>query len=182
MSDMRLPFQRLSQQLQRTFAYRVTLDAAGIERRIVDFFPWQTGTHSISLSLEKPKVRLNEAENRIHLLTDLVIGLPGQIHASGHVEVAGSLVYQADAGAFLFDKPEICQFSVMSIPSRYMLPLRRIMSKFLARHLTNLPVYSFNQQNLQHRLAKTVLKKVEIKNNKLEIRFSLINAVPEVRH
>lgn len=178
---MQLPFQRLSKQLRRAFAYRITLDAAGIERRIAGFFPLQTRTHGISLSLEKPKVRLSEANNRIHLLTDLVIGLPGQIRASGHVEIAGSLVYQADAGAFFFDNPEICQFSVMSIPSRYMIPLQRIMSNFLARRVTNIPVYTFKRQNLQHRVAKTILKTVEIKNNKLEISCSLLTTAPEIR-
>ena len=169
---MRTSIQHIGRHLVRSLSYRVTLSQEKIEQRVNGLFPLETGRHGISLKLENPEIRLNEAENRIHLLTDVNIILPGQLHASGHLEAAGSLVYDPAEGAFFFDNPEICQFSVLSIPSRYMFPLKKLMTTFLARYVAGIPVYKFQGNSLKHRLAKAVLKDVEVHRGRLEIRFS----------
>ena len=165
--------QRLSYPLIRALAYRITINESTLESWIQTFFPLETGRPGLSLRLENPKIRLYEPENRIHLFTDLVIQLPGKIVAPGHMEMAGTLIYASAEGAFFIDNPEICQFSVLSIPPRYLKPVQLLLSGILTAYIADTPIYKFQESSIKHRLAKTVFKTVEIHNGSLKVKFAL---------
>ncbi len=168
-----IALQQLSRHIVRSLAYRVALNESSLEERLASYFPLEAKKLGVGIVLHNPKIRLNELENRIHLQLDLAISLPGNASSSGYIEMAGSLLYVAQEGAFYIDDPEICEFSVLSIPSRYLTPLRVLVRAVLTRYVANRPVFKFKEGNIKHRLAKAVFKTVEVHKGKLRVRFAL---------
>jgi hypothetical protein len=171
-----LPFSlpAISQRIVRALAYRLALTAEALEQQIAEFFPLEARKWGIGLYLYDPRVKLDEIGNRIHLHTQLEVILPGQLKARGYLEMAGTLVYVPAEGAFYIDRPEICDFSLLSIPSRYLTPVRVMVRSVLSRFVVNLPVYKFRDNSLRHRLARAVVRTVEIDKGKLRVRFATI--------
>ena len=164
---------QISRSVVRTLAYRIALNESGLESQIQHFFPMKMKKLGTTIILSDPKIRLCEVHNRIHLLAQLTVELPGNFSTSGQIELAGTLLYVAQEGAFYLDNPVICQFSILSIPSRYLSPIKLLVQNILSRYVQEKPLYKFRSNSFKHKLAKLVFRTVEVRKGKLRVRFAL---------
>ncbi len=163
----------ITRHIVRALTYKLALSDRALEMHLGKFFPLETRKLGIYIQLSDPKVHLEESANRIHLKTRLEVRLPGQIKADGHLELAGTLIYVAEEGAFYLDNPEICDFSLLSIPRRYLTPVRALVRSVLTRFVTSMPLFKFRSNSLRHRLVRSVVRNVEVNRGKLRVRFAM---------
>ncbi|WP_020405967.1 DUF1439 domain-containing protein [Hahella ganghwensis] len=163
----------ISRHIVRALAYRLALTDKALERHLARFFPLEARKLGIYLQLSHPTVKLDERANRIHLRVNLLVRLPGQITTEGQLELSGNLVYDPEEGAFYLNRPEICEFSLGSIPRGYLTPVRVLVRSLLSRFVTSVPLFRFRSTSLKHRLVRSVVRNVEVHRGKLRVRFAL---------
>ncbi len=163
----------ISRHIVRALAYRLALTDKALERHLGRFFPLEARKLGIHILLCDPQVKLDERANRIHLRVRLQVRLPGQIKTEGQLELSGILVYDTDEGAFYLNQPEICEFSLGSIPTAYLAPVRVLVRSLLSRFVASVPLFRFRSTSLKHRLVRSVVRNVEVHRGKLRVRFAI---------
>ena len=78
---------------------------------------------------------LIEGKNEISLFTQVRLDAPNNISATGRAEIAGTLVYQANEGAFYLNYPQIIRIEIDQLDPGLM-PTMKKLAQRLGRNLS----------------------------------------------
>jgi len=126
----------------------------------------------VKVVLSQPEVDLSVGNNKIGVFSNIEVIAPGGIKAEGKAKFNGSLSYNAENHEFYFHNPEIISLESNSIPPKLMPKVKELAQTTASTYLAKKPVYKLNDKNLKHKLAKSVLESIEVKNNKLMVKLS----------
>lgn len=163
----------LSRQVVRGLVYRWALSDRDLERRLGLHFPIVTQRYLITLTLDRPRIELHEARNRIALAVDLHLHLPGGLTAFGQLHTESGLHYVPSQGAFYLIATDITDLSIRPLPRSYLKPIRLMIRAVLTRHFVEHPVFRFRNDSLRHRLVRQLVRDVEVRRGKLRVNFRL---------
>ena len=88
-------------------------------------------------------------------------------NAEGQIDFNGSLLYKPEKGAFYLSKIEIVQFSVNKENLLNRDKLQGTIETILNEFICDIPVYQLKQKDFKEKLAKLLLKKVRVENERL---------------
>ncbi|MDG9666588.1 DUF1439 domain-containing protein [Hahella sp. CR1] len=172
MQNLRLAWTyKISRSIVRALAYRLALTELDLQRYLTAHFPIETRKYLLGVRLHDPWVRLDDARNRIAVGARVELQLPGGFISTGVVEMEGVLSYSPQEGAFYLFDPQITDLQLHPIPGRYLKPARAAVRIALSRYVAGAPVFQFRMDSLRHRLARALVKNVEVRRGKLRVRF-----------
>ena len=87
--------------------------------------------------------------------------------------MTGTLEYNAKKGAFYFRNPSIVGLEVDHVEKKYMPKIKEIAELAMTKALSSYPVYTFKEDDVKHKLAKSTLKSVIVKDEALLVTLSL---------
>ena len=158
------------------------MEAAQAERRTVSLTPQQlTGQLGARfpqrrcllgfacMTLTDPVVRLVNGDPRLFVATRVSPDVGSQPFGAGVIEVAGKPRYDAAAGAFFIDAPEILRLEFPDLPSAYVAPATELSQGLLVDYLRQTPVWVLDEHDAQQALAKLVLRQVAVRGGRLEL-------------
>ncbi len=173
LADLQTRTLDIGRQIVRGLVYRLALSDAALSERLAQHFPIQMRKYLLTLTLMDPKVRLHDHSNRVALWVDLSLSLPGGITATGHIETEGEVVYVHEQGAFYLANPDITFFEIHPLPGNYLKPARYMIRALLTRFFSENPIFRFRESSWRHRLARTVVRNVEVRRGKLRVNFHI---------
>jgi hypothetical protein len=130
----------------------------------------------LRITLENPRLVLQENSDRIHVGLDAVLNITLEGNArplSGSVDVSGSLRYAHEQGAFYLVSPTIEQASIAGIPEKFIERVNSTISVLLSEYYATHPVYTLNTADIKQAGAKMVLKNVKVENSELVITLGI---------
>ena len=93
--------------------------------------------------------------------------------SQGSVFISGQIDYRPLGGEFYLKDTHIDNLNLQGI-SKERVKQVELMLEIIARGLlSKIPIYRLKEENLKHRLAKSMLKSVKINNGKMEIALEL---------
>lgn len=163
----------IGRNIVRSLVYRLALSDEALTRRLQEHFPIEMQKYLMTLTLMDPQVQLHDHRNRIAIWVDIRLVLPGGLTARGHIETEGEVIYVHHQGAFYLSQPDITVFELRPLPSNYLKPARYMIRVMLTRFFSEHAIFRFRESSIRHRMARSIVRNVEIRRGKLRVNFHL---------
>jgi len=154
------------------FSYTLEITKNTLQQKIAAMMPMERSKYFITVILSNPNVDLLEDNNRISISSDMSASIPGGIRGKGRATITGSIRYDNKQGAFYLDNPAIEKLHIDKVPDQYLPQVKAIAQKALSRSLSSRPLYQLKDNDLKQKLAKSLLKGIEVKNEILFVELS----------
>ncbi len=156
---------------------QVRISQAQIQARLDQRFPrTKTYLYVFQVTLEHPRVHLDNGSQRVGVTLDFVVGvgLGGEGNRfAGSLDFNSGLAYAPDSGGFFLTDPVIERLSVEGLPPRQTERLRGALSTAIAEHALSHPVYSLKATNIKQAAARLTLKSVVVDQGDLVLTMGL---------
>lgn len=150
------------------FTYTLELSEADLQTRITSLQPIKQQKFGITVIFTDIKIGLIQISDEISFSSPLEIHGSSGLKASGAVTMRGKLRYDENLGEFFLDAPVIDDFKVDGVTGSFLAQIKSI-TQFAARTiLVKNAIYKLDN-TLKQKLAKSLLKSVDVKNKKLFI-------------
>ena len=127
----------------------------------------------ITVEITSPKIELKDSENTLQMQANIAMRAPGNHQGSGKTTIAGTLSYNKKEGSFYFNQPTIIDLHVNNVADAYQPQIKQVTQIALSNAMQAFPVYTLKDDNVKHKLAKSTLDSVKVKNGKLAVTFTL---------
>ena len=149
----------------------VALEKEQIQEAIDKKMPYEKSLAFIfKLQARNTTVLLESGSNRIGASTDVLLNMKlndNDKNLGGYVRSDTGIRYDQKDFCFYLINPVVQELKIQGIPEKYTAVVTGSAKKLLEHYLLDIPVYKINDKNLKLKLAKAVLKKVDVVDGKL---------------
>ena len=160
------------------FSYKVELSEKKLQKKISAMMPMEASKYYFTVTLSEPEIELIEGRNEIGVFTHIEVVVPkikrAKIKGSGRTKITGSLSYESERCEFFFKNPVIEMLEIDKVSERYIPVVKSIVQFIAHKILAKFPVYRLKDENLKHKLAKSMLQSITVKDKKLLLELSLL--------
>ena len=156
-------------QMVSALDYTQEITEQEIQEKVSAFMPVVKKKYFVTVKISDPKIDLIKETDEVGILANIDASAPGGIKGSGEVMIQGSLDYDPKKGEFYFKNPKIVSLKIDQVPADFIPDIQALAQTALSKALATYPVYKFKDDDLKHRLAKSVLKSLKVQNEKLVI-------------
>ena len=160
------------------FSYTVELSEKRLQKKVSAMMPMEASKYYLTVTLSEPEIELIEGRNEIGVFTHIEVVVPkikrAEIKGSGRTKITGSLSYESERCEFFFKNPVIEMLEIDKVSERYIPVVKSIVQFIAQKILAKLPVYRLKDENLKHKLAKSMLQSITVKDKKLLLKLSLL--------
>lgn len=151
------------------FTFTKEFTEAELQQKIEAMMPLETQQLFMTIFITEPRLDLIEGSNQLSIQATA----PGGLQGNGTTHIMGEISYQPDEGAFYLHNPIILKLKIDGIQEIYQPEIKQIAQIALSEALLQQPVYKLDDDNLQHKLAKSKLESVLVKDEKLIVKFKM---------
>ncbi|MDH3327574.1 MAG: DUF1439 domain-containing protein [Gammaproteobacteria bacterium] len=159
--------------LALSFSYTLELSEKEVQTKIEAKMPFEKKKFFVSVVVSNPKIKLTNGDNKIGINADILVKLPGGIESTGKIFIEGGINYKPKTGEFFFVDPEVKKIEFDKLPEKYNPNVVKVVDVSVKKVLAKTPVYKFKDDDLKHKLAKSTLKSVNIKNGILALELGI---------
>lgn len=153
-------------------AYTVEFSEADIQEKVSAMMPLQRKRLFVTIIITQPVVKLLKNVNKISIKANLE-ALAGGHRGTGNMTITGALTYNKKNGTFHLKDPAISDMHIDRIQQQYQPVIKDIAQSAMAKTLASRPVYTLQDDNIRHKLAKSALESISVNDGKLVVVFSL---------
>lgn len=146
---------------------------AELQEKVSAMMPLEKKKGFITIVFSDPVVKLLKESNKIGIKTNMAAKIPGGIKGTGMAEITGSLSYNKDESTFHMLDPVITTMHIDKVPDKFQPKIKALAQKSLSKTMATRPIYKLRDDNMKHKLAKSTLKNISVKDGKLLVEFSL---------
>jgi hypothetical protein len=145
-----------------------------LQEKISAMMPIVQKNYFMTIVFDDPVIDLHETSNELSIRANIRAVAPGGIEGSGTTQISGSISYNPGLGTFHLKNPTIIDLQIDNIQKQYLPDIKKIAQIVLSNALANYPLYTLEDDNLKHHLAKSMLESVIVKDEKLQITLNLL--------
>ncbi len=150
------------------FTYTLELSEAELQTRITSAQPIQQQRFGMTIIFTDIKIGIVPVSDEISFSSPMDVIIPSDLKATGAVTMRGKLRYDENLGEFFLDAPVIDDIKVNGVTPSTLARIKPI-TQYAARAIvTKHSIYKFDN-SLNQKLAKALLKSVDVKNKTLFI-------------
>ena len=155
------------------FSYTLEISEAELQDKVNAMMPLEKKKFFVTTILTNPILDLIETKNEISISTNVEVKAPGNISGNGTVIFTGTLRYENDPGSFYFDNLNVVSLTIDQVPSETLPKIKKMLEFVAKKYLATKPVFTFKDDNLKHKLAKSTLKSIAVENETLKIELGI---------
>lgn len=158
----------------KTYELRIT--QAQLEQKLADKLPLTRSYPLWSVTLDRPRLHLNEESDRIQLGLDVTLALQaGAIRPpmQSEIDLSAGISYDQQLGAFFLTDPVIERLRLEGVEDKRMNVANVVLSKAIAAYFRERPIYTLSSSDQRQRLARMVLQQVKVENGGVVIVMGL---------
>jgi len=154
--------------------YTIKLSEAELQKKVEAMMPIEKKKLFFKVILSEPKIELVEGSNEVGIFTHIDIDSKLGIRGTGRAKITGVLSYNADLNEFFFKNSKIEKLEIDKVSQKNIKQIKGLVQVIVSKTLAKRPVYRLKDDNLKHKLAKSVLQSVSVKNKKLLLELSVL--------
>lgn len=151
-------------------ALKVNLSETHVQSVLQNYFPIKEYAAVARVTLREPKVQFNN-DKYIVLIIPVDANMIGGGLSQGHVVVMASLNYKATTGGLYLSNPRIAQYESPGVDNKVLVELQGLVEAIIKNSLPLVRIYKVKEDDLNHSLAKSALKKVFFESRRLSLEF-----------
>lgn len=160
--------------LATALPYTLKVSEQELQDKLSKILPIERQAAYISAKIYDSRVDLIEGSDEVAVFTNIDLTVLGNIKGSGWTYVKGALTYNAEKGAFYLINPKIVSLEIENIPPDFIPEIKKIAQLSLEQALKVYPIYLFNDQKTQEKMANSSLQSILVKEQTLLINMSLL--------
>jgi hypothetical protein len=160
--------------LATALPYTLKITEQELQEKLSKILPIERQAAYISAKIYDSRVDLIEGSDEVAVFTNIDLTVFGNIKGSGWTYVKGALTYNAEKGAFYLINPNIVSLEIENIPPDFIPEIKKIAQLSLEQALKVYPIYLFNDQKTQEKMAKSSLQSILVKEQTLLINMDLL--------
>lgn len=161
-------------QISMALTYTIKLSEAELQKKVDAMMPIEKKKLFFKLKLSEPKIELIEGSNEIGIFTHIDFDSKFGIKGAGRAKITGALSYDADSNEFFFKNSKIQQLEIDKVSQKNIQQIKGLVQKVVSKILAKHPVYRLKDDNLKHKLTKSVLQSVSVKDKQLLLELSML--------
>jgi len=161
-------------QISMALTYTIKLSEAELQKKVEAMMPIEKKKLFFKLILSEPKIELIEGSNEVGLFTHIDIDSKLGIKGAGRAKITGALSYNSDSNEFFFKNSKIQQLEIDRVSQKDIHQIKGLVQKVVSKILAKRPVYRLKDDDLKHKLARSVLQSVTVKDKKLLLELSVL--------
>ncbi|NOX67382.1 MAG: DUF1439 domain-containing protein [Chlorobi bacterium] len=151
------------------FSYTVEITEPELQEKILKIMPLVKNKFFVTVTLSEPKVDLQSENNNIAIFCRVEVTAPGGIKGTGKVKVSGSLKYEQKKYEFFLKDPVLESLEIDKVPDKFIPKIKNMSQQIITKVLAKRPVYKLKDNNLKHKLAKSLLQSITVKDEILYV-------------
>ena len=154
---------------QATFI--TTLSDIHVQSALQQHFPLREYTAFARVTLHEPQVQLSQGTKEIMIIVPVDVNISDQGLKQGHATVAVGISYKPISGGLYLSNPRLVEFELPSVEKAMSQKLQPILDTIFKNALPLVQIYKVNEHELNHSLAKSVLKSAVIGEGNIKLEF-----------
>lgn len=146
------------------FSYTLEITEPELQEKVLKIMPLVKKKFFVTVTLSEPKVDLQSENNNIAIFFRVDVTAPGGIKGMGKLKVSGSLKYEPKKYEFFLKDPVLESLEIDKVPDKFMPKIKNMSQNIITKVLAKRPVYKLRDNNLKHKLAKSLLQSITVKN------------------
>lgn len=142
-----------------------------IQAILQNYFPLREYASIARIALLEPKVQLEKDHQDIVLMIPVEANITGDALRQGHVTLLVNVNYQSASGDLFLSNPRLQQFEMPGVDDKVLAELREIIIAMGKSSLPLVRIYTVNETDLNHSLAKSALKDFQVEENQIRLEF-----------
>lgn len=163
-----------SSQITMALSYTVELSEAQLQKKVASIMPIKKKRLFFKIILSDPKIELLDGSNEIGIFTHIEIDSKIGIKGTGRAKIVGSLSFEPESGEFFFKNTKLLKLEIDKVSEKYNQQIKAVVQAVGAKILEKTPVYRLKDDDLKHKLAKSVLQSIFVKDKKLLLKLSVL--------
>lgn len=163
-----------SSQITMALSYTVELSEAQLQKRVASIMPIKKKKLFFKIILSDPKIELLDGSNEIGIFTHIEIKSKIGIKGTGRAKIVGSLSFEPETGEFFFKNTKLLKLEVDKVSEKNNQQIRTLVQAVGGKLLEKKPIYRLKDDDLKHKLAKSMLQSIAIKDKKLLLKLSVL--------
>ena len=147
--------------------YKIEITQEQLQQQLVKMMPLKQEKMFVTVTLSSPVLELGIDGNKVGIFSNLDVIAPGGIKGTGRAKIVGTISYKKETGDFFLYKPTIAQIEIDQIPAEFHSNVKQLAQYALDSSIKNKPIFTLNDDNTQQKMAKSILKSVEVQPGKL---------------
>jgi hypothetical protein len=151
----------------------VEIPLATLQERLANRFPFNNRyLELLDVTVSNPRLALQPDTNRVLTSMDAAIAPPFLNRTwNGSVSISGNLRFDASRNALVLAQPRVESFDVSGVDARYGSHIRKIGSLLAEQLLQDVPLYTFQPDDLSYGGTRFTLSKITTRPNSLVVTF-----------
>ncbi len=154
-------------------AYILEFNKAELQEYVKGYFPFSQLTPFSKVTYSKPIVVLDENTNRIGLEVTVKAEIPGMMPITGRGQIDGDLEYRKETHQFYLHDPKITNVRFANTDYQLTGTIQQMISSISQQGMPLIFVYELRDEDLRQKMAKSVLKSVDVKRGKVYVDVDL---------
>lgn len=155
-------------------SYTVEVSEEKLQNEVSAMMPIKKKLYYFTVTLSNPEVELIDGRDEVGVFTHIAVSGPAGIKGSGRAKITGALSYQVEKNAFYFNNSTIQSLEIDKVPQKFIPQVKAIVQLIARTILQTQPVYKLKDDNIKHKLAKSMLQSISIKEKKLLLELSML--------
>lgn len=164
----------LTSTLAFPMSYTKEISEKDLQKQIQAFMPLTQKNNLVSVTLKNPVIDLRPDTNKLAISSAIDAAALGGIQGNGVIDVAGNIIYNKDQGAFFLQNIEVLDFKSEKINANYKEIVKLLAQQLLNTALKAHPIYQFDTNTTEGKIAKSTLKSIKIKDEKLLLKLGVL--------
>jgi len=153
--------------------YQLEITQDQLQQQLTKMMPLKQEKMFVTVTMSNPVLELGVEGNKVGVFSNLDVTAPGGVKGTGRARIVGTISYNKETGDFFLYKPTITQIEIDQIPSSFHSNVKQLAQYALDSSITNKPIYNLSDQNPQEKMAKSMLKSLEVKPGKLLVTLAV---------
>jgi hypothetical protein len=157
----------------QALAFTRELTASELQTQLAGQFPRHEQTPFMTVTLYDPRIILKDKSDRIGLEISIATTSLGNVSGKARGVMDGKLHYESKTGEFFLLRPQMQHLHVAGVPEQYQGDIQILVETIARETLSQIPVYTLNEDVPNEALARSFLKSVAVRNGKLILELGL---------
>ncbi len=150
-------------------AFKISLTDIHVQSVLQAYFPIREYTTIARVSLQDPKVRLTKNSENIVLVIPVDANVSDGRMYRGYVRFLLGVSYKPFSGSLYLNNPRIQRLDIPGVDIDMLMELQEIVETIGKNTFPLVRIYKVNEQDLNHSLAKSVLKVFKVVEGQLKV-------------
>ncbi|MGB5445332.1 MAG: DUF1439 domain-containing protein [Psychromonas sp.] len=155
-------------------SYTLQITEQELQQKVTRELPIEREAAYLAAKIYDSQVDLIEGTNEVGLFTKIDLVALGSIKGSGQAYVKGGVTYNPEKGAFYLINPSIVSVDINDMPPEFIPEIKRIALLSLEQAVQIYPLYKFQDEKIQEKMAKSVVESIRVEKQTMLIKMKLL--------